>query len=146
MIRSLIKIGLVLLVGIVGYNYFFGTEAEKESSRKIVNKAKDLGKSVGGLFKSERAKFDEGKYDDALAKVGNVFDGLKRKAKDGGELLDRIKDLEKKKDELKDKVALADKEGDGEASKAKVASLKAEFKQLLDETETLVDEVEKEEK
>ncbi len=145
MIRSLIKIGLVLLVGIVGYNYFFGTEAEKESSRKIVNKAKDLGKSVGGLFKSERAKFDEGKYDDALAKVGSVFDGLKRKAKDGGELLDRIKDLEKKKDELKDKVALADKEGD-EASKAEVASLKAEFKQLLDETETLVDDVEKAEK
>ncbi|HNM26497.1 MAG TPA: hypothetical protein PKL15_13740, partial [Saprospiraceae bacterium] len=66
MIRSLIKIGLVLIVAILVYNRFFGTSAEKEQSKKIFGEMRDVVVSVGQLVKSEKTKFDAGKYDGAL--------------------------------------------------------------------------------
>ena len=43
MMRSLIKLGLILVVGILVYNYFFGTPEEKQQS-----KANGARKRTGG--------------------------------------------------------------------------------------------------
>ncbi len=108
MIRSLLKLGLLLVVGILVYNYFLGTDAEKDQSRAVFKQVGGLAKSVGALVKSERDKFNEGKYDEALTKLGDVYQGVKKQAKYLDENVvkrleaaeTRRKELEKELDDL----------------------------------------------
>ncbi len=100
MIKSLLKVGLILLVGIIGYNYFLGDEEEKEKARDIVGKTVDIGKAGVGLIKEEYQKFKDGKYDKALDKIGNLLKDAKQK---GGEMVDEIKDWEERKQGWKEK-------------------------------------------
>jgi hypothetical protein len=104
MIKSIVKIGVVLLVGIIAYNYFLGNAEEKEQARDIVGKTVDIGKAGVGLLKEEYQKFKDGKYDKALDKVGDLLKDAKEK---GGAIVEDIKDWEadrqlwqEKKDEL----------------------------------------------
>ena len=91
MIKSVIKLGLFLLVGIIAYNYFLGSPEEKEKARDIVGKTVDIGKAGVGLLKEEYQKFKDGKYDKALDKVGNLLKDAKQK---GGAIVDDIKEWE----------------------------------------------------
>lgn len=101
MIGKLIKIGLILLAGILVYNFFFGTDEEKENSRKIFGQLKGLAGSAVELVKSEKEKFDAGKYDGVLDKLGGVYSGLRDKAKYLDEkVLTRLDELERRKAEL----------------------------------------------
>ncbi len=104
MIKGLIKLGLLLVVGLVGYNYFLGDEAEKAQSKEIINKVKEVGQSGVDLVKAEKKKFDAGKYDGALDKIGGIVDNLKSKAKDSKEFLDKIGALEEKKEALQERI------------------------------------------
>ena len=61
--KSILKLALILVVGILIYNYFLGTDEEKQQSKEIFTEVRDLGKAAWGLLKSEKEKFDEGKYD-----------------------------------------------------------------------------------
>ena len=83
MIRTLIKFGLLLLVCVVGYNYFFGNETERAQSERIVGKVRDVGRDAWDLLRSEKQKYREGKYDGAVDKVGDSVEGM-------GELLRRL--------------------------------------------------------
>lgn len=136
MIRSILKLAAVLVVGILVYNYFFGTESEKESSQKIFQEVKEVAVSVKDLIQSEREKFDEGKYDQALSKMGDLFDQLKDKAKEveDNNYLDKLTDLDKKRKDLNDQW---------EAHKPESASeekqYQDELKKLLEETEKLLE-------
>lgn len=80
MIRFILKIGLILVAGILIYNFFFGTSAEKEQSRKVFGQMRGVVVSVGDLLKSERAKYDAGKYDGALEKLGSAYRALRERA------------------------------------------------------------------
>lgn len=142
MIKSLVKLALLLAIGIVGYNYFLGTPEEKASSKAIVNEVKELGKSVGNLLKAEKEKFDKGKYDDALTKIGNVYDKLKSKVKDGGEMLDKIKALEGQKEDLEKQMEFTAKGEEGEAKTEEESKLKDALEKLIKKTEELATEVE----
>ena len=104
--KSILKLAVILVVGILIYNYFLGTEAEKEQSKEIFSEVKDLGKAAWGLLKSEKDKFDEGKYDGALDKIGSLIDNLKDKAEtiQDSDILDRIAQLEDQKAELERKL------------------------------------------
>lgn len=82
----------MLAVGLIGYNYFFGNAEEQASSRKIVGKVADAGKAVGGVFKGEYQKFRDGKYDNAISKIGGALDKGKEKLKGGTVLLKKIDD------------------------------------------------------
>jgi len=102
MIRTILKLGIIVVLGLLGYNYFFGDATEKAQSREIVGKAKDLGKDAWELLKSERTKMKEGKYDGALEKLDGLYGNLKERA---GELADsdalsRINELTQRRDEL----------------------------------------------
>ena len=136
--------GIFLVVGILCYNYFLGTPEEKESSRKIFSEIKDGGRSVGNLLKQEKAKLDDGKYDDALQKIGNVFNNIREKAKDSGDLMDRLKNLEDKKDELTDRLKENATEGK-EATEAETKDMLEELDRLTEQTKDLVRDMEQEE-
>lgn len=111
MIGQLIKLGLLLLAGILVYNFFFGTDAEKENSRKIFGQLKGLAGSAVELAKSEKEKFDAGKYDGVLEKLGGVYSGLRDKAKYLDEkVLTRLDELERRKAELKNEVEKLEQE------------------------------------
>ena len=136
MIKSLLKLALFLVVGILAYNYFLGTPEEKESTKQVLSGVKEVGKSVGNLLKAEREKFREGKYDEALEKIGNAFENLKSKAQDSGDMLDRIKKLEQKKEELQKQLS------NEELSEEDREQMKQELEQLIEDTESLQEEVE----
>jgi predicted phage tail protein len=103
MFRLFIRFAIVATIGILGYNYIYGTASEKESSTKVF-------KGVGGIFKdvkdvlvAEKGKYDKGKYDLALSKMQDVIGKLKEHAvntKDNA-LSDEATQLEKQKEGLK---------------------------------------------
>ncbi len=114
MIKSVIKLGLFLIIGILVYNFFLGTPEEKAKSKEIFGKAVDVGKAGVGLIKEEVAKFKSGKYDDALEKVSGLLNKAKEK---GGDLAKKIEGWEadreawqEKKDQLKEMFDNADEE------------------------------------
>lgn len=136
MIKTLLKLGLVLVAGLLFFNYFFGDVDEKAQSREIVGKVGDLGKDAWNLLKSERQKMKEGKYDDALEKLDGLYSSLRGKAReiqDSG-LLDRIDELNERRKQLEDAVG----EKSGELStdaKRKLDDLTAETEELMNEME-----------
>ncbi|HHM21694.1 MAG TPA: hypothetical protein ENJ20_06680 [Bacteroidetes bacterium] len=141
MIRSLLKLLFVLIIGVLVYNYFLGTPEEKENAKHIFSEVKDVAVGVKELIKSEKEKFDKGKYDKAIDKLGNLLSKLKRNAKDIDEkYIQRISDLEKKKQQLKDVISEYNVE-DKKIGKETSDSLVSELDQLLKETESLVAEM-----
>jgi basic membrane lipoprotein Med (substrate-binding protein (PBP1-ABC) superfamily) len=152
MIKSLLKLLVILVLGILIYNYFLGTDQEKQGAKKIFGEMKDVGVAVKDLLKSEKEKFDAGKYDKAVDKIGNVLDGLKRNAKDFDEkYLDRIDELEAKRKEIS--RALQDYEQESEhigqgsdefmpKGGQDTSKIKQELEKLLRETESLIEDME----
>lgn len=153
MIRSVLKLLAILVIGILIYNYFLGTPSEKETSKKIFGEMKDVGVAVKDLLKSEKEKFDKGKYDKAVDKIGDVLQGLKMNAKDFDEkYLDRIQELDKKREELHRTLSEYNEENDrindrnnefvpkggGKDSNA----IKKDLEELLRQTEELMKEME----
>lgn len=146
--RSLLKLGLILLVAVLGYNYFFGTAEEKEQSREIIGKVRDVGRDAWGLLKSEKAKLDDGKYDGAVDKVGGTVNSigellgkLKRTAEDLDDAgaLDRLSELQDKQQELEDQIAAETPESYDAAEQERV---KSEIEVLLKQTESLMQSME----
>lgn len=148
--KFLIKVALLLVAGVVIYNYFFGTPEEKEQSKKVFNTAKEAGKAVWSfgkeafsLLRTEKKKFDEGKYDEAVDNVGNLYDKLRGHAKtieDNKDLIARLDRLSRKRDELEDKI---DRPAayDG-TEKERQTEIRREWEQLMRETEDLVADME----
>jgi hypothetical protein len=105
MIRSLLKIGLLLVAAILVYNYFFGTSAEKEQSKHVFGEVRDVVVSVGQLVKSEKTKFDAGKYDGALAKLGGAYRAIRNQAEHlDAKVIKRLDELEKRKTALQSEL------------------------------------------
>ena len=146
--KSILRLLVIVVLAVVVYNYFFGTPEEKQQSEKIFNEVRDLGRSAWALLKSEKEKFDEGKYDDALDKIGGLITDLKDKAetvKDSG-LMDDIAKLERKRDELQREVDMNrveeyDSGGDGLRDE-EADQIKRKWKDLLQETEDVMKKLE----
>lgn len=145
MIRSIVKFGVLLVVGLVFFNYFLGTPDEKAKAKNTISKAKEAGKVIGGvlldlgkdgvaLLKEEKAKFDEGKYDNAIKEVGELISNIKNQVEGvDGEMLDRINDLEKQKESIEGELEQSQGSG-GEISKEKIEKLKKQFENLTEKT------------
>ena len=98
MIKSLIKLGLILLVGILVYNYFFGTREEQTQSKEVFKKTGDAVGAAWNLLKSEKQKFDHGKYDKVLDQLGSAYRAVRERAEYVDEkILKRLDDLERRK-------------------------------------------------
>lgn len=151
MIKSIIKVALFLIVGILGYNYFFGSPEEKAKSKTIINKAVDIGRDGVGLLKEEIGKFKSGKYDDALDKVGAAINKTKDKVKEGSKILEDVTDWQEEKekwserrDELKKALEIEGEDAKEETKEA-IKKLNEEAEELAEKGKKLEKELEKEE-
>jgi hypothetical protein len=133
--RSILKLVLILVVGLLAYNYFYGTTEEKEQSRLIVDKARDLGSEAWNLLKTEREKMRQGKYDDALDQLEDLYGSLREEARELGES-DFARELEKLTERRSDLERVLEK--GGELSKA----AERELDELTADTEDLMNEME----
>lgn len=146
--KSLLKLLAVVVVGVLIYNYFFGTPEEKATSKEIFTDVRDLGKATWGLLKSEKQKFDEGKYDEAVDKVEGLLGSLKSKAKssDDDASLAKLEELERRRLELEQEVAELEKlnkSGKTVAAKAKEDQIRKDWRTLMDATELVMNNLEK---
>lgn len=148
MIRSLLKLGLLLVAGILVYNYFFGTVEEKEQSKEIFGKVRDVGKDAWALLRTEKDKFDDGKYDGAVDKVGTTVESLgdllgklNKTAQDLNDsgALDQLSELQAKQRQLQAELAAETPESYDAAEQERV---KNEVQDLLRETEALMRDME----
>ncbi len=140
MIGFLVKLAVLVVVGVLAYNYFFGSSEEKAQSAKTFGQMKEVAVSVGQLAKSEKEKFNAGKYDAALDKLGAAYKKLREGAQklDTG-LLKRIDELERRKLELKqelDGIQDADTaSGESREQAAKQAHRKESLQREVDQLE-----------
>lgn len=147
MIRSLLKLAVFLIIGILVYNYFLGTPSEQQTAKKIFGDIKEVGVSVADLVRAEKEKFDAGKYDQALDKLGSIYQDLRdRGAKLSQEQKRRIEDLETQREELERSVRqtgidLEDESFSEEERTDKTREVNSELERLLRETESLVSEM-----
>lgn len=138
MIGKLIKYGLILIVGILGYNYFLGSPEEKATSTRIFKEVKEVGVEVGNLVKSEKQKFDKGKYDGALRKVKGVYENLKDKASYlDGKVMDRLNELDGERADLEKRLENVSEDNTDDAKKTR-KKLKNDLDKLFEETQDLV--------
>lgn len=140
MIKALFKLLVLLVIGILIYNYFLGTPQEKKGVEKIVKEFKEFGGSVADLLKSEKEKFDKGKYDDALDKIGNTLKDLKESIQGKGEQYSNdIDELIKKKEQLSEELQKLEK--NAENSGVDTSKVKDQLRSLLEETQRLISEM-----
>ena len=96
--KSLLQFAVVLLVAILVYNYFYGTSEEKAQSKEVFVKSGQTVVAAWDLLKSEKAKFDAGKYDAALEKLGGAYRTIRQHAQHvDANLLRRLDELETRK-------------------------------------------------
>lgn len=137
--KSLIKLAFWVVLAILVYNYFAGTASEKETSQKIFGEVKNLAVSVKDLISSESEKYNNGKYDLAIGKLDDLLGKLKTTAKNNADLLNKVDDLEKRKEKLSKELEI-NKSKDNTVTKN--PELKQEFKTLLKDTESLMNQME----
>ena len=118
MIRSLFKLAVLLVIGILIYNYFFGTNPEREQSKQVFGQMRNVVVSVGQLMKTEKSKYDAGKYDKVLDKLGDTYKAIRDRAKYVDEkVIKRLDGLEAKKAELQEELNQIE-QGDQQAAVA----------------------------
>ncbi len=145
MIKSALKLLAILVIGILIYNLFLGTEEEKTGAKKIVGEMKDVGIAVKDLLKAEKEKFDKGKYDRAIDKIGSVLSNLKRDAKEFDELyVQRIEELERKRKALKEELEMVSDTAGTAGETKETKAIKEDSKELMKELESLMKDIESE--
>jgi hypothetical protein len=102
MISFIIRICIVALLAIVGYNYFFGNAAEKAQSREVVQKARSLVGAGADLLRAEKARYREGKYDGVIEKLDAAYRSIRRGASHlDARVLEELETLEARKLKLR---------------------------------------------
>jgi hypothetical protein len=110
MIRLLLRLGFMAIVAVVCYNFFFGNTNEKAQSKAIFESVGTVFTNVRDLIRSEKGKYEAGKYDPALDKMQDGLDQLKNHgttSKDN-QLQSDIQRYEQRLAELKRKAAELD--------------------------------------
>ncbi|SES97712.1 hypothetical protein SAMN05216326_10864 [Nitrosomonas marina] len=96
MIRFIFTTAFLLVIALLSYNYFFGTEEEKKQAQEIFTKGTEVVGAGADLLKSEYQKYQDGKYDQALDNISHLLSTLREQ---GDELLEEIDNWNQKKDE-----------------------------------------------
>lgn len=146
MIRRLVSLAAMLIIGLLVYNMMFGDESDKENAKQITNGIKEL-------IQSTKEKYENGEYNEAIDKIGDVFRQLKDKADDfsNGEYNDEISELQQRKERLEEMLQeLEEKENTKtrslvpqDLSKDKEA-IKQELEQLERDAQRLATEMDNE--
>ncbi len=116
MIRFLFKLAILLVISILIYNYFFGTTSEQAQSKQVFGQMRNVVVSVGQLMSSEKTKYDAGKYDKVLDKLGDTYKAVRDRAKYvDANVIKRLDDLEAKKANLQEELSQIE-QGDQQAA------------------------------
>ncbi|HMG16137.1 MAG TPA: hypothetical protein VK590_11855 [Saprospiraceae bacterium] len=135
MIRFLIKIAVVLIIGILVYNYFFGTNDEKETSKKVFGEVKELAVSIKDLVKSEKTKFDAGKYDKAIEKINSAVNSVENQVHNNKKLTNEMKQLKQKRALVTQEVETLKADKDLKPDDPRIDILNQDLKSLSDQLE-----------
>ncbi len=134
--RTIINLVLIIVIAIVGYNYFFGDHREQAESREIVDQVKGLGKSIGDLMISEKEKFDQGKYNGLVERLRSLTDRIGSQLETSDTKgKEQLKELEGELDELERKV----EESGDTISDQTGEELRIRLNQLLEQAERMLD-------
>ncbi|MBK9213809.1 MAG: hypothetical protein IPO14_12930 [Saprospiraceae bacterium] len=132
MFRFLFKILILLVIGVLAYNYFFGNSEERTQAKAVVSEIKDAGRAVGNLLNTEKTKFDNGKYDKALDKMSMMLQKMKSTSKDAS-TNQEISKLEVEKKSIESKLDKLSTQKNVKASEQK--DLLTRMEQLLEKAE-----------
>ncbi|MBL0191669.1 MAG: hypothetical protein IPQ18_10085 [Saprospiraceae bacterium] len=132
MFRFLFKILILLVIGVLIYNYFFGNSEERTQAKAVVSEIKDAGRAVGNLLNTEKTKFDNGKYDKALDKMSMMLQKMKSSSKDAS-TNQEITQLEAEKNSIETKLDKLSTQKNVKASEQK--DLLTRMEQLLEKAE-----------
>ena len=135
--RTIIKFAFLLVIGLLAYNYFYGTVEERKQSEMIVDKARDLGSEAWDLLTQEREKMRRGKYDDALQKLEDLYGSLRIEVE---ELSDEEEDFREDLDILDERRRELERliERGGKVGR----SAQRQLDELAEDTEELMHEME----
>lgn len=146
MVHSLLKIGAFLILGILVYNYFLGDNSEKAQSKAVFGEMRDVVVSVSDLLKTEKKKYDAGKYDEALDKLGDAYVVIRKQAVKLDEtMMQDLEGLEKRQKFLQKELDSIERaEGKSGTSSSEQAArkkdLQREMEALLRDTDKLIRE------
>jgi len=107
MLGRLIKWALIIVIGLLVYNYFYGTEQEKKQSEEIFTKTKEIGQSIVGFVSDETQKVKDGKYNDVIDNISGFLSELKSE-KNAEEIEEIQSDLDKTKENYESEGTSAD--------------------------------------
>lgn len=146
--KRIFSLVVLLVIGLIVYNQFYGTDEDKERGQVVVKETKEAFKSIFNLLKAEKDNYDEGKYEDALEKVGAIFKNVGEKVESlGDEFPDRFKELEEKKSAIEEKLdnkKESIKNPENRTNTVSDKELEDELKDLLKDLEKLTDDMNKE--
>ncbi|MGB7346110.1 MAG: hypothetical protein WBD20_17970 [Pirellulaceae bacterium] len=145
MAKTLFKLIVLFVIGLLAYNFLFGTPEEKETSRKVVAQVSELSASVFDLLKSEKEKYDEGKYDEALFKLKSAIGIQQERATDlGHECLDDCEHLRQQEQKIEGRLSeIATTAGlSDDDRQAAYDAIRIEILELTRKTERLARELE----
>ena len=123
MLGRLIKWAFILIIGILVYNYFYGTEEEKQQSEQIFNQTRSVGESIVSFVSDETEKVKDGKYNDVIDNISGLLNQLK------GE--DNAQEVEQIQSDLEDTRIHYD------AQDQPQDSIKSQLQDILDRIESL---------
>jgi hypothetical protein len=152
MLKNLIQLALLLIAGILIYNYFLGDADEKAQSKAVFQQTGKTVRSAWELLKEEKQKFDAGKYDRLLDQLGSAYHEVRDRAKSLDEnVLRRLDNLEQRKRELEIELEGIEREdsliqsgsGNSKADPTRINNQATRKEQLLKEFDSLLSDTEK---
>jgi len=152
MLKNLIQLALLLIAGILIYNYFLGDADEKAQSKAVFQQTGKTVRSAWELLKAEKQKFDAGKYDRLLDQLGSAYHEVRDRAKSLDEnVLRRLDNLEQRKRELETELEGIEREdsliqsgsGNPKADPTRISNQATRKEQLLKEFDSLLSDTEK---
>lgn len=141
--RVLIRIIILLFLFIFTYNYFFGDDEEKKSAGKVIANAKELISSIGTVIKSEKEKYYDGKYDDAIYRLSGLFNGIRSRTGFSGQTLNHeLEKLESEKREIEEEYQVLENEPDSVRERKK-EQLNLRLEEIVSKAERILEKIEK---
>ena len=146
MIKGLIKIALLLIVGILCYNYFFGDPEEKATSQKVFDEIKDVGTAVKDFVVDEHQRIKDGKYKKVLDKIDDTLTGIEAKVKNmDPETIEEYKELKRESKRMEDELNNVQEDETSKLSKEDKKAIESKLQDLLEKTNDFLKENVKEE-
>jgi len=140
MIKTILKLAILLVAGVLIYNYFLGSPDEKAASQKVFNEIKDVGSAVTDFVKDEHQRIKDGKYDKVIGKVDDALTNIEAHVKNmDPEAIAEYKELKRESAVLEKEIEQVDEE-DTELSKDERKAIEEKLKSLLKRTNEFIRE------